>query len=197
MRKTILLALLVLGSSGLFAQSKSKGSGSYSAGIGVHLGEPFAVTYKKYNGKTSWEASLGITRRSFGYSDNVYLNSLPRFEGYGITGYEFGICTSAQFHYLFNYEIKALDGMQIYWGLGPQIRFRPYSVNLSRWAFPSWTTTTKTGVDLDLGLDLVFGAEYKFKNLPLAVFADITPFTEFVDRFYVYPMGGVGGRFVF
>lgn len=181
------------------AQTSAKKTGTssaYNAGIGVHLGEPFAISYKKNMDKTAWEVSIGLTRRSFGYNDNAYLSSRPRFDGYTIQGSSFGICTVVQFHYLFQYDIKPVEGLKFYWGLGPQFRFRPYTVDVRDNLFPS-IKTSRAGIDIDLGLDLVFGAEYKFKNLPLAVFADITPFTEFVDRFYVYPMGGVGGRFTF
>jgi hypothetical protein len=197
MKKISVLFVLLMSFSFVQAQTKkSGGSSSYNAGIGVHLGEPFAVSYKKNMGKRAWEASIGITRRSWAYDDYTYLDSRPRFNDYFIEGSNFGICTSVQFHYLLQYDLKALEGLKLYWGLGPQLRFRPYSVNLRSRSI-LFERSSASGIDLDLGIDGVFGAEYKFKKIPLAVFADIVPFTEFVDRFYVYPMGGIGARFTF
>jgi hypothetical protein len=197
MKKISVLLVVLMSFSIVQAQSKkSGGSSSYKAGIGVHLGEPFAITYKKNMDKRAWEVSIGITRRSWGYSDQSYLESRPRFDDYTFDGRNFGICTSVQFHYLFQYDLKAVEGLKLYWGLGPQLRFRPYTVNLRSRNFP-FDRSTAAGVDLDLGIDAVFGADYKFKKLPLAVFANIVPYTEIVDRFYIFPMGGIGARFTF
>lgn len=191
---SVLFALLM---SFYFVQGQSKsGNSSYKAGIGVHLGEPFAITYKKNMDKRAWEVSIGATPRSWGYSNQSYLESRPRFDGYYVEGHDFGICTSIQFHYLFQYDLKALEGFKLYWGIGPQLRFRPYTVNLRDRDFP-FNRKSAAGADLDLGIDAVFGADYKFKKLPLAVYADIVPYTEIVDRFYIFPMGGIGARFTF
>jgi hypothetical protein len=89
-----------------------------------------------------------------------------------------------------------MEGLKFYWGLGPQFRATPYTAQMRRDIAPN-AVETKTGVDVDLGLDAVVGAQYKFKKLPLAVYADIVPFVEFVDFLYFHPMGGIGARYVF
>jgi hypothetical protein len=192
----LLLSVVTIGAA--FAQKKpsSVGSSTYTSSIGVHLGEPFAVTYKQDMGKRAWEVSVGITNRSFGYGNYDYLRAKSRFDNHDIWSNSFSVMPTVQFHYLFQYDISALEGFKIFWGLGPQFRFRTYTATVHNRFFP-FENTSRNGVDIDLGLDVTVGADYKFKKLPLAVFANVTPFFEFVDRFYVFPMGGVGARYTF
>lgn len=47
------------------------------------------------------------------------------------------------------------------------------------------------------GVDMIFGAEYKFSQVPIAVGMDVKPFLDFHDGVSAYPDFAISGRFVF
>lgn len=47
------------------------------------------------------------------------------------------------------------------------------------------------------GVDMIFGAEYKFRHVPIAVGMDIKPFLDFHEGVSAYPDFAISGRFVF
>jgi hypothetical protein len=178
-------------------KSKKRGSAdaSYNSSIGIHLGDATAFTYKKNMGTRGFEINVGVSPYLGGYNANNYFNHNSKYNGLNYSNGSYGIGMAVQFHYLFHYALP-LEGLRWYWGIGPQFRARPYTVGYND---PKnfYNYSTKNGVDIALGIDGVLGAEYKFKKLPIAVYADIVPFTEFVSRFWIYPTGGIGARYTF
>ncbi len=47
------------------------------------------------------------------------------------------------------------------------------------------------------GVDFIFGAEYKFRNIPIVVGMDLKPFIDFYDGLSGYPDAALNARFVF
>ncbi|HSZ24175.1 MAG TPA: hypothetical protein VK766_00570 [Cytophagaceae bacterium] len=178
-------------------KSSKKGSAtaSYNSGIGIHLGDLTAFTFKKNMGTQGFEVNFGYSPYLGGYNPSQFFSYSPKFNNEVYSNGSFGPGVGIQFHYLFHYALP-LEGLRWYWGVGPQLRARSYTIGYND---PKifYGYYTKTGVDVSVGIDGVLGAEYKFKNLPIAVYADIVPYTSFASRFWFYPTGGIGARYTF
>jgi len=180
---------------------------SQDMGIGIRLGDPSGVTFKKYMNENALEISVGRTkfRNRKGYYEELYRdwNKEKNF-GYKKFKYErFNSSTpiAIQIHYLFNNDIDDVEGLQWYYGFGGQFVHQTYSFDY-KYKFDddkNWRYATGERVtDVDLGIDGVIGLEYTFDDAPISIFLDAILFMEIVDNPFVFwYQGGFGVRYNF
>jgi len=196
----LVLAMLVFSISSSFAQKKSVGSNVGSnaeknMGIGVRVGDPSGVTFKKYLGtKAALEFNAGVSTFISGYDyDYDYNHHYGKngYYGYG-HGNRFGMAFQA--HYTRLFDIRPVTGLQWYAGAGLQLRTISYKYyyydNLGYYHDDRATYA-------QFGIDALGGAEYTFKDAPFSVFADVNFFINFVNNPGLYVQPGIGGRFNF
>lgn len=164
--------------------------------IGVRIGDPTGVTFKKYlanNG--ALEFVLGVpTYLVGGYNYNYYYDHNNSYYGYNGHKSVFGVAMQA--HYLKHFDIRPVDGLQWYVGGGLQLRNYTYDVYYSNWPYNNRETTRVS--DLAFGLDVKGGAEYTFSNVPFSVFADLNIFmAASTVHSGVFAQPGIGGRYNF
>lgn len=203
MKKYVLvLAMLAFGISSSFAQKKSVGSNvgtsaEKNMAIGVRLGDPSGVTFKKYLGtKAALEFNAGIPTFLFGGYDYAYDYDHHHYQngyyGYGHTGRPFGLALQA--HYTRLFDIRPVTGLQWYAGGGLQLRTLSYKYY---YYDNNGYYHEDRSASVQFGIDALGGAEYTFRDAPFSVFADLTIFVNFVNNPGVYAQPGVGGRFNF
>lgn len=198
MKKFLLTCAFVCVSQFIFSQN---------AGIGLRLGDPSGITFKKYSTKNAWEINFG---RSYLFNGNRWYNNhfdywyekqKYGYKEYQYLGYAAGVPLSLQLHYLFRNPVKSTAGLEWYWGIGAQFRFQRYfySYRYKLYNDPNWYYSYDRAVtDIDLGFDGIIGLEYNFKDVPLALFIDANIFMEFVDRpFFFWFQSGLGIRYNF
>jgi hypothetical protein len=214
MRNTFTTLLLVLFANiSIFAQKGT--SSSPNLGVGIRLGDPTGLTVKKYMGRNALEFNIGRTYMFSGgnrYYDRRFNDwydgwhhQYPHYREIEYIGYSRSVPLSLQLHYLqlhylFHRNIKEVDNLQWYWGLGAQLRIQKYSYNY-RYKLDgssAWYHGTEAVTDLDVGVDGVLGVEYRIPSLPISVFADIDLFMEVADDpFTFWLQGGLGARYNF
>ncbi|HTF82795.1 MAG TPA: hypothetical protein VL947_13760 [Cytophagales bacterium] len=192
----------------MFAQRSS--SSNPNLGIGVRLGDPTGLTVKKYMGRNALEFNIGRTymfsggsryynRRFDDWYDDWHRN-YPHYRELEYVGYSRSVPISMQLHYLFHRDIKEVENLQWYWGLGAQLRIQKYKYKY-RYKLdgsPYWYYEEEGVTDLDVGVDGVLGVEYRIPTLPVSVFADIDLFMEVADNpFAFWFQGGLGARYNF
>ena len=198
MKKVVLLSLLLCaGLSGLSQQ-----------GIGVRLGDPSGITYKKYSGDKALEFSVGRTymiRKSY-YNHKFYEwypTTTLSYANYTLVKSNISLPIGMNLHYLIHEDWFAddFDGLQWYYGFGGQFRTQSYSHEYRYQVSgdPNWYyTETDKFTDIDLGADGVIGAEYEFREHPFRVYTDLTLFMEVIDSPFNFDMQwGIGGRYMF
>ncbi len=180
--------------------------------IGFRLGDPSGLTFKHYMGKNALEINLGRTHVFSGYGwysrrfDYWFDKQNFGYQEWKLDSYRATAPISLQVHYLFRNGIDKLadektPGLEWYYGFGGQLRHQSY-----RYAYrykvkgdPNWYYADAGRVsDFDLGLDGVIGLEYRFKDAPFSVFADLNLFMEVINNPFLFNFqGGIGGRFHF
>ena len=227
----VLLIMLVEGTVS-FAQTKSSKSSRYHVpkvsrgkalimcpifveskypyqGLGLKLGDPFALTYKYYPSKhwafaaDAGKAASGLYNR---YYRSVFPNYLPGPDSLNngktikylahkaVNDWFF----EAKFLYQWNAE-KLAQGLQFYTGLGwqwrnthlvydylydnPNIESKIGKLNVNRFTY---------------GPVAIVGFEYSYFTLPISAFIEIEWFTDaLLDPGYQRFQGGVGLRYIF
>ncbi|MCB0488877.1 MAG: hypothetical protein R2820_07465 [Cyclobacteriaceae bacterium] len=180
-------------------------------GIGVKMGDPFALTYKFYPNK-NWAFAADAGKAASGlynkYYRNLYNTYLPDTLGDSKTltylAHKAKTDWFFQAKFLYQWDIsKVSKGLQLYTGLGWQ-----------------WRSTTLTydylyreevnGVELESrfgkfdrnrfthGPVAVLGFEYSYFTIPISAFIEVEWFTDtLLDPGYQRFQGGVGLRYVF
>lgn len=180
-------------------------------GIGLKLGDPFALTYKYYPNK-HWSFAADAGKAASGlynkYYRSVYSSYLPdtldqtqriNYLAHRATRDWF---FEAKFLYQWDAE-KISKGLQLYAGVGWQWRSTTlrYDYNISDdlnisgndGKFGKFTENRFT-----YGPVLLTGFEYSYFSLPLSAFIEIEWFTDtLLDPGYQRFQGGVGLRYVF
>ncbi len=205
-KQKITTVLLVLSLGAAIAQTET------NLGIGIRAGDPSGITIKKYFSKNALELNIGRTQlwNRNGWYDNRfdywYKNKNYGYEDFQYLGYRGSVPLSVQLHYLFQNKISKLgtrevNGLDWYFGIGGQFRYQTYTFDYryklqgnNEWFYATGERVT----DIDLGVDGVLGLEYKFQNVPLSVFTDVTLFMEVVDSpFIFWYQAGLGIRYNF
>jgi hypothetical protein len=189
--RSVMVILFVLTTAGAFAQKQ---------GIGLRIGNPLGLTYKRYlPNNRAFEFGFGTAPG--GWNKNYYKNSFSDFDRYDDFEYVSHKVTSTvyfQGRYLFHYNIP-VEGMVgklgWYWGGGATLKLATvkytYRVNDAENA-----TDKKT--DIDFGPEGIAGMEYTFDNIPLTLFGEVSVLLEFADRPLTFrAFAAAGARFNF
>ena len=180
-------------------------------GVGIKVGDPFAVTYKFYPNK-NWAFTADAGKAASGlynsyYRDlyNTYLpDSLTQDESLEYLAHKATTDWFLQAKFLYQWDVdKISKGLQLYTGLGWQWR----STTLE---YDYLYQEVVEGVEVDsrfgkftesrftYGPVVVLGFEYAYFNLPISAFIEIEWFTDtLLDPGYQRFQGGVGLRYVF
>ena len=196
MIRTFTISILALCLSSAAAFSQVGTSAQKSLGIGLRLGDPTGFTLKKYFGNDALEFNIGIPL-NHGYDYGTYYydkhyNGKPFYNGYYYDNYHYNGGIAIQLHYLKHFDIKPVEGLQWYVGGGGQFRDHFYEVRYHD--NYGYYHAEKQSYML-VGLDVLGGAEYTFRNFPASVFADLNFFLSFAQQVAFYPQFGLGGRF--
>ena len=171
-------------------------------GIGLRVGSPTGVTYKKY--VTKWNAlefNVGTVPRDWNrtYYQNQF-NAWGKYDNYIYLSHLVESVVYFQGRYLmhFNIPVEGTTGrLNWYWGLGGLAKIAAVRYT---YADPEASPTTQvTNVtDLDIGPEGIIGGEYTFEDIPMAVFVETSLVVELVDRPGAARMfGGIGVRYNF
>lgn len=191
--KRFLFLLILLGSLGVSAQHQ---------GIGLRMGSPFGLTYKKYvpNSTHAIEMVLGFSPPA--WSNHYYrksFDSFSRFDNTSYLGHTVKGNVQFQGRYLKQYtmNVEGVSGkFEWYWGGGLFIkmaRIKYDYVERNNLNFGSSTIS-----DIDVGPEIPLGLEYEFEKYPLTVFSEVGVFAELVNRPGVMQLkGAIGLRYNF
>lgn len=176
-------------------------------GIGLKIGDPFALTYKFYPNK-KWAFAADFGKAASGlynrYYRGVFANYLPdTLSGTQTVRYLAHKATTDWFmetKFLYQWDAEKLSkGLQLYVGLGWQWRQTSltydylYEDGLFENKFGKFTEKRFT-----YGPVGILGFEYSYFSLPVSAFIEIEWFTDvLLDPGYKRFQGGVGLRYVF
>lgn len=173
--------------------------------IGLRLGEPTGIVYKNYlnyggTKGTSFEFGLGTASNSWNHS--YYENSFgdrSAYNGYRYNSHRVSGVVYFQGRYLFNYEIPThgVDGrFDWYWGLGAVLKVATVKYYYQNDNAP-FQTGSDSRTDIDFGPEGILGAEYRFENVPIILFAEFSLMIELADRLGARGFVGTGARYRF
>ena len=189
---TLVICFLVVGTADIFAQHQ---------GIGLRLGEPLGLTYKRYlPSNRAMEFILATAPKN--WSRNYYHNSFEfHYDDLNEVNHDVQSVLYLQGKYLVHNLISAegIEGkFSWYWGPGivlktarVEYRYRDEIPNNGNEIFE------KDRRDVDFGPEIVGGIEYTFEDAPISAFAELELFLELADRTTFRLLGGVGARFNF
>jgi hypothetical protein len=171
-------------------------------GIGLRLGDPVGITYKKYLPRNH-AFELGIGGASPQWHRTYYQNSFDeysKYDNYRYVGHTIESTVYLQARYLFHYDIP-VEGMQgkldWYWGAGAMLKLAKIKYRYKD-AENGPATFTDIKTDIDIGPEGILGMEYFFDDIPLSVFGEASLLVELADRpGAVRVFGGVGLRYIF
>jgi hypothetical protein len=176
-------------------------------GIGLRLGDPFALSYKFYPNK-NWAFAADAGKAASGLYNKYYRNAYNTYLPDTLTGEETlqylthkvtqNWVLQAKFLYQWNAE-KISKGLQFYAGLGWQ--WRSTSITYD-YLYEDGALDSKFGKysvnRFTYGPIGILGFEYSYFSLPLSAFIEIEWFTDvLLDPGYQRFQGGVGLRYVF
>lgn len=152
--KLILAATIILGTSNLYAQSEAPNlainSRTYSTAIGLRAGETSGLTFKQFIGSRS--ALEGII---------------------GIWGNGF----TATLLYEHHTTAFNVSGLNWYYGVGGHVSG---SSSRSYYHHHNHRHDLYSHGSVGLGVDGIFGMEYKIPQTPIAVSLDVKPYVEII-----------------
>lgn len=191
MKKLIVIFVLFFIAFGSFAQDR---------GIGIRLGAPMGISYKKYFPRKHNAVEFGIGTLTNGWYNNYYeksFNDFDRFEGYDYVSHRVRSAVYLQGRYLWHYDIQ-IEGMMgeldWYWGLGGVAKFGSVEYRYRENGIPGREMRT----DFDFGPEGILGMEYTFEQVPLTVFGEFSLMIEILDRPGILRgLSGVGVRYNF
>jgi hypothetical protein len=168
--------------------------------IGLRLGDPSGLTYKKYLDKIH-AAEFIIGSAGPDWHHTYYQNSFESVNAYESHRYRSHQVKSSlylQGRYLVHDEIY-VQGMEgkwdWYWGLGGVLKFAKVRYNYT----PSDGTFEETDLydDFDIGPEGIAGMEYTFEDVPVTVFGEVSLMLEIVNRVAFQPFAAAGVRYRF
>lgn len=181
-------------------------------GIGVKMGDPFALTYKFYPNK-NWaftadagKAASGLYNKYYrGLFDGYLPDSLSEGQTLTYLAHKAKVDWFIQAKFLYQWDIsKVSEGLQLYAGLGWQWRSSTLTFDYA------YREVDTNGSEIDssfgkfdrnrftYGPVAVLGFEYSYFTLPISAFIEIEWFTDtLLDPGYQRFQGGVGLRYVF
>lgn len=178
---------------------------SFNYGIGLRAGDPAGLTLIKYlpNAK-GLEVNIGRTA-FYGYDFKRHFEWNDDFNDYKYVNARFKSALGIQVHYLSFQNIKDLNGLQWYYGIGGQVRafsvdyLYDYKVYYGNGAGDfKWERRWDVSREIDFGIDGTIGLNYHFPTVPISLFTDLTLFGEIYNNpFRFWFQGGLGARYNF
>lgn len=154
-------------------------------GIGLRIGDPTGISYKKYLPRHK-AIELGVGTSTIGWHHAYYRNAfrdLDKFEPYEYRDHHVTSTLYLQAKYLLQYDIP-VEGMvgrlAWYWGVGALLKVAKVEYRYDEDGGPENLRELHT--DIDIGPEGILGMEYTFDDVPLTVFGDISLLIEIVDR---------------
>ncbi|SKC76194.1 hypothetical protein [Ohtaekwangia koreensis] len=170
-------------------------------GIGIRLGLPAGVTYKRYlSNEKAVEFGIGS---AFKNSDKRYYKNafkhMSRYDNYSYESVDVSSVVYLQGRLLFQHDLDVSDvegKFQWYWGVGAVMKVAkvdywyrdPNDNNI-------YLHDDRT--DFDFGPEGIIGMEYTFEDVPVTLFAETSIQLELVDRLTLRLFAGTGARFNF
>jgi hypothetical protein len=175
-----------------FAQNQS---------IGVRLGNPIGVTYKR-NISSDRALEFLIGSASPAWSSNYYKHSFSahnRYDDYSYRSHRTTGTVYFQGRYLFEYNIPVqgmIGRLGWYWGLGAMLKIA--TVEYTYQQGDATAVLKDEYTDLDIGPEALAGMSYVFEDVPLELFGEVSLLIELADRpLTLRAFGGVGVRYRF
>lgn len=169
-------------------------------GIGIRLGEPTGITYKKYLPRNK-AVEFGIGSAGPAWHHNYYRNSFDSRNDYNNYKYRAHKVQSIVFfqgRYLLHNDIyiQGMEGkLDWYWGIGGVLKIASVKYTFQEDVPPFNGSDVYS--DIDLGPEGIGGMEYTFKDVPLTAFGEVSLMLEIVDRPALRPFSAVGIRYNF
>jgi hypothetical protein len=173
---------------------------SQDRGIGLRLGAPMGITYKKYF-PANKAIELGLGTLTPGWYDQYHENSFldyKKYDDYNYLSHHVNSTVYFQGRYLFHNDIH-VEGMlgkwDWYWGVGGMLKFASIDY---RYRLENGEVRRDTHTDIDLGPEGILGMEYTLEDVPITFFGEFSLMMEFADRpltFRVFT--GLGARYNF
>jgi len=176
-------------------------------GIGVKLGDPFAITYKFYPNK-HWALALDAGKAASGLYNRYYRDLFTSFLPDSLEGAETirylthkatrDLFIEAKFLYQWNAD-KISEGLQFYVGAGWQWRSTTLEYDYLYENGPFDSQFNKfTERRSTYGPVVLTGIEYAYFSIPISAFIEVEWFTDvLLDPGYQRFQGGIGLRYVF
>lgn len=173
---------------------------SQDRGIGIRLGNPMGISYKKYLPRHK-AVELGIGTGYSSWYPHYYENSFndfDRYEGYDYISHDVRSSIYLQGRYLLHNDIH-IEGMmgklEWYWGIGGLMKFAQIDY---RYRDVGDVVVRGRRTDIDIGPEGILGMEYTFEQVPLTIFGEFSLMIEIVDRpAALRGFSGVGVRYNF
>lgn len=171
-------------------------------GVGLRLGDPMGVTYKKYQGRSrAVEFTLGSA--SARWHNSYYIDSFaerPRYNPYRYQNHTVKSTVYLQGRYLFHTHLPLhnLQGtLTWYGGAGVLLKVSRVQYRFQSRETP-FATQREVVRDIDIGPEGILGLEYTFQDTPLSVFGELSLLLEVADRpATLRGFGGMGVRYNF
>ncbi len=179
-------------------------------GIGIKLGDPFAIAYKFYANKNfsfavdAGKAASGLYNKYYRAAFPSYLpDTLSTDQSITYLAHTAVVDWFVETKFLYQWDAEKISkGLQLYAGIGWQWRnteleydynFNDRSNNQDDGKFGKFTETRFT-----YGPVVLVGFEYSYFSLPISAFIEVEVFTDtLIDPGYQRFQGGVGLRYVF
>ncbi|MFN3839559.1 MAG: hypothetical protein ACK4RF_02535 [Cyclobacteriaceae bacterium] len=177
-------------------------------GLGIKLGDPFAVSYKYYASKHfSIGADLGTS--ASGLYSRYYREIFPEYVNTDTLGptqsleymtHKVNADWVAELRALYHIKADRVSrGLQMYAGLGWE--FRKLNISYDYFVNEGIIENKIERITVDrftYGIQATFGIEYSYFNLPISAFMEIDLYNDLLkDPGYRRIQGGVGLRYVF
>ncbi len=176
-------------------------------GIGIKLGDPFALTYKFYPNK-SWafavdggKAASGLYNEYYREAFTTYIpDTLEATENIRYLAHKANSDWFLEAKFLYQWDAEKISkGLQLYAGLGWQWRSTSLTYD---YLYEDGRFESRLGKfdesRFTYGPTAILGFEYSYFSLPLSAFIEIEWFTDvLLDPGYQRFQGGVGLRYVF
>lgn len=176
-------------------------------GVGIKLGDPFAVTYKFYPNK-HWSFAVDGGKAASGLYNEYYRNAFQTYlpdtleapETIQYLAHKANTDWFLEAKFLYQWDASKISkGLQLYAGLGWQWRSTSLTYD---YLYEDGAFDSRFGkfdeYRFTYGPTGILGFEYSYFSLPLSAFIEIEWFTDvLLDPGYQRFQGGVGLRYVF
>lgn len=172
-------------------------------GVGLRLGEPLSVTYKKFLDEFfALELMIGSAGpNSQGYYQRAFERrpTVPNafYGGHSHTG-GFSINLRGMIHEDFTGDFGISEGVLLgYVGAGAQLRSIGVNYLYTDPSINPNIPLRDRRTNIDFGGEIFGGGEYYFDELPISVFAEVGLFLQVLDRFgHLRLQGAIGVRYL-